>query len=70
MLRDIYRLNTEEMNSLLSEFYFEEEFKIRLGQPAVQKAIKNLAKELVTIMDVRKDGGIDVSNYKPVNESA
>lgn len=57
------------MNSLLSEFYFEEEFKIRLGQPAVQKAIKNLARELVTIMDVRKDGGIDVSYYKPLNES-
>jgi hypothetical protein len=55
-----YRLKLDEMNHLLLENYFMEDFRSKLEDPMIQKFIRNLARELVAQLDVRKEGGVDV----------
>lgn len=52
------------MNHLLVENYFAEEFRAKLEDPMIQKFIRNLARELVQTLDVRKEGGVDVRKYE------
>lgn len=48
---------------MLIENFFVEEFRAKLEDPMIQKFIRNLARELVMQLDVRKEGGVDVSFY-------